>query len=365
MRDVTATFLTAIQFSPRRIYEVTVTPPGGDPAVIMLNADDQNTFTINPAPPRYTASLTISPVLGADVSAMIAVPGAQFRIRTGLAYGAGQEELVDCGVYEATSGTAPLVIGVLPLELSDLTAKLDRCDFIGPYTATAGTRADAIEAMVLDADATIEVVKLADGGTMPETVFSDDRVGAIGQVAKDGALDAAFDAAGRFVIRDAPVMNQTAPIWTTKTGVVANIIDADRDQPVGRLVNTIVVEPTGDQDWPVQIISITDTGHPMHEDKIGVAPMKHSSVMFEDAAQAYDSGVALLQRFIKSTEQIRITALGNQALEYGDGISVIHARTEIDPGLAGFYMLESATFDIPTGTQNISTWTADLSEVGA
>lgn len=364
MLDVSTRFLTGIQFSPHRIYQVTVTPPGGTPKVIELNADDQNTFKINSAPPRYTASLTISPKLGEDVSAMISVPGAKFRIWTGLDYGAGQRELIPCGVYEATSGTSPLTIGVLPLELSDLTAKLDRCKFVGPWLAAAGYRADAIEAMVLDADPTIEVVKLATGGLMPETVFTTDRVAAINQVAKDGVLDAAFDAQGRFVIQDAPVMNQRAAVWTTKTGVVSNIIDADRDQPVGRYVNTVVVEPIDEQDWPAQIVSLTNVNHPLHYLKIGKAPVVHHSSTLETPAQAYAAGVALLQQLITSTEQIRITALGNQALEYGDGLTVIHERTEIDPGLAGVYMLETATFDIATGTQNIATRTADLSEVG-
>jgi len=363
MRPITDRFRDAIANTHQaRVREITVTQPGSSTPVPL--DIDAGSVTLSDVGARYTATLSLSPMPGTDVHALVSTPGALFTIRAGISYGAGQSELIDLGVYEATQGNNPLTVGEVPLTLVDQTTRLARCRFTAPWVVSGGTRADAIEAMVTDAIATATVIKLADGGTMPAAMFDRDRLQAIADLAKDGNLDVGFDALGRYVIRAQPALTPTAPVWTARTGNAANIIDASHDHPFDRLYNTVVVIPVDDtQLWSVQTVSVSDPAHPRHPDKVGVVPYFHTSPMITTAAQAVAAGEGILQRLLTTTDHIKATVLGNPALEYGDTLAVVHEATGSDPGLSGTYLLEDFTFDLVSGAQEITARSTDLAEL--
>lgn len=362
MRDLPQRFLDALGTSHKLVNEVTASAPLSSDAVEI--PIDAGSFTVSGSGARYSANLTLSPELGGDASALILLPGATFSIRSGIDYGAGQIDWVDCGVYEAVSGNSSITIGEIPLGLQDGTCRQERCTFPAPWTAAAGSRAAAISAMVTDASPAVTVTILADGGTMPTAVYDRDRLAAERQIATDGVLDIGFDAVGGYVIQGQPVMTPAAPVWTARTGVVGNIVDADRNLALGRLFNTVVVVPVDEtQTWPVQVISVSDPAHPRHSNKIGVVPFRMSAMSATTAAQALAAGTATLQKVLKSTEHINVTVLGNPGLEYGDTIAIAHQKTEVDPGYFRNALIDELTFDLVTGRQQITGRDTDLAEV--
>lgn len=365
MRPVSDTFLDAANSSHRAHAEITVTPPGSSDASELAITD--GSVSISGDGSRYSASLTLSPDVSRDLYALVSTPGAIFKIRSGIALGDGQIEWADAGVYEATAGNKPLQVGAMPLTLVDQTTRLTRCRFLSPWSASAGARSDALEAMVLDAIPDASVVKINTGGTMATALFDKDRTGAIAQIRDEGGLDAAFEAAGRFSIAKQRILTPTAPVWTARTGKVSNITSATREKPLDRMYNCVVVQPIDEtQTWAQQVVRIKDTTHPRHRDKIGDVPFFYSSASLVSDSDAKAMGGSVLQMLLGTTERIQLSLLGNPALEYGDTIAVAAEMTPTDPGLAGSYLLETSTLNLITHAQEVtarSSSLADLEEV--
>lgn len=364
MRTVTSRYLQAINGPHRRVAEVAVVLPGEVTETLIDIESDDCVVTMSASGHRFGASIAISPDLSTDLWALVATPGAKFHIRSGVDFGGGQAEWIECGTYEAVAGSRSLMVGDIPLTLVDGTARLDECRFLEPWTVADNTnRSAAIEDIVTDADPSVTVVQSATGGTMAAAVFERDRLGAVASIATGGALDAAFDAGGDYIIRSLPT--PSVPVWTTRTGEAANILEgAERDIPLNRLYNTVVLgAPETFQTWGAITVQIADTSHPRHYSKIGVRPFFTTDSTITSAAGANTAAQGILRRLLAADEQVRIPVLGNPALEYGDTVAIVHEATETDPGLAANYLVEGWSFNLGTGAQDITARTSLLPEL--
>lgn len=360
MRPVSSRYISAIANPVRRLAEVTVTLPGDSTATTLDIEADQCTVTMADHP-RYSASISLSPNLRSDVYALAATPGALFRIRSGVSYGSGDVEWVDCGVFEAVAASRSLAVGDTPLTLVDRTNTLEECRFTAPWATSQATRAAEIASMVTDAISGQTVSTLGDGGAFSQVVYERDRLTAINELASGGNLDAAFDAVGTFVIQPLPILTVNAPDWIARTGEAGTILEgAGREVPLARLYNTLVLGASEDfQTWGAITARIADTNHPRHYTKIGVRPFFRTDPTITTQAQATATAEALLQQLLTATEEIKLPSLGNPALEYGDTIAVAHSATETDPGLAAAYLVEGWSFNLGTGAQDITARSSD------
>ena len=307
---------------------------------------------------RYTANIEIVSQVGEDTYGMVSTPGSTFLIFAGVDLGgtAGFEE-VRLGTYEAVSGSVNVTGKQISLSLSDLWVRLERCRFVVPKSFSyAYDRTAIIRGLVEDADyyAYVDDRTEDGGGTANANTWEESRTEAILEVAKDGALDAAYDASGAFRIQPQKVLDPTNPVWILRTGPNSNILTTNRERPFDRLYNTAVVRPSDDeQTWVTQIRQIADPDHPQHQDKVGVVPYFYSSPMIQTAAQAIAAADGLLFRILGRTETIQISNISNPALEVGDTILVLHEPTETDPGLEQYYFVQSWSMDLFSGEQTI------------
>lgn len=377
MRPISTRFVTALGVSHKRATKIICTPPGGDPVVIGQAKRGANgaygpgwtsgsVSSSNSTGARYQASLTISPEPGADTFGLLSTPGAIFTIRHGIDYGAGDVELIDCGVYEAAKGAVNLGEGGIGLSLVDQWQRIERCRFLSAYYPTSGTRAAKIAEAVAGAFDTVDVLILTQGGVYEQgdNLWERDRTQFIADMAKDGALESAFDASGTFRIRTPPVLDGSAPVWTFRTGEMSNIVTADRERPLDRMYNTVVMQPMDDtQSWDQQTIVLADIDHPRHPSKIGVVPFFYKSATLNTPAEVTAAGIAIMQRVLGTTETVSISALGNPALEVGDVVSVIHGATDTDPGFQATHLIDSFQMDLDTGAMSLATRSSTLADL--
>jgi hypothetical protein len=377
MRYISPRFRAALGTTHRRVTEFTCTVPGGEPVAIG-QAELRPNGTRGPGwtagsvscsgstGARYSASFSIVPEPGADTYGMVATPGAIFKVRHGIDFGAGDKELVDCGVYEASDGGVPISGGLISLSLVDLWQRIERCRFVTPYAPDSGPRAARIAEAVLDAIPGVAGVVTAPGGDFVASanVWDRDRTAFITDLARDGSLDAHFDAAGAFLIRDEPVLDDSAAVWTFRTGDASNIESAERKRPFDRLYNTVVVQPMDDtQTWTQQVVTLLDPDHPRHPSKIGVVPYFYRSPTLLTAEEAWAAGETILQRVLGTTETLTINGLSNPALEYGDNITVLHEQTFTDPGFQAVHFIESWQMDLDSGAMTVASRASALADL--
>lgn len=364
MRPISARFRDALGVSHRRATKITCTVPGGVPVDLRWTAGTVSSSKSSGV--RYQASLTLAPTAGLDTFGLVSTPGAVFRIQHGIDYGAGNVELVDCGVYEAAKGAVSLGDGDIALSLVDMWQRLERCRFVSAYDPATGTRAVKIAEAVTGAIPGVVLEGTADGGVYEQgdKLWERDRTKFIQDMATDGSLDAAFDASGAFRIRPEPIVEPTATVWTFRTGPASNITTADRERPFDRLYNTVIIDPLDDtQAWDRQIVALSDPDHPNHESKIGPAQFFYKSPTLETAEKVLEAAGTIMQRVLGTTETVSLGALSNPALEVGDAVTVAHERTETDPGFQATHIIDSFQMDLRTGSMSLSTRSSALADL--
>lgn len=364
MRWISDRFRKALGVSHKRATTITCTVPGGQPVALAWTSGSVSSS--NSTGVRYQASLQIAPTPGLDTYALVSTPGAIFRIKHGIDYGAGDVELIDCGVYEAATGAVDLGGGNISLALVDLWQRIDRCRFLAPHYPPNGTRASRIIAAVTEAIPGVQTIATATGGNyvQGDNLWDRDRVAFINDMATDGALDASFDASGMFRVRAQPTLDPAAAVWTFRSGEVANIASVERERPFDRLYNTVVVVPVdATQVWTRQTISLFDSSHPRHPSKIGVVPFFYGAPTLTLAKDALAAGVGIFQRVIGTTETLSIDGISNPALEVGDVVAAVFELTNTDPGFQAAHIIDSWQMDLATGSATYATRSSSLADV--
>jgi hypothetical protein len=377
VREISDRFKAALNTGHKRTTVITCTIPGGE-TVTIGESRRLSTGRMGPgwtsgsvtssasSGARYQASLTISPEPGSDTYGLVSTPGAIFRIRHGIDFGVGDVELIDCGVYEAAKPAVDLGGGDIRLSLVDQWVRLVRNEFLDPYYPASGSRAVKIAEVVTEAIPGVVLTGSADGGLYEQgdNLWDHDRTKFINDMAKDGAIDAAFDASGAFRIRPQPIMENTAPVWTFRTGAGANITTAERETPLDRKYNTVVMEPMEEtQSWDRQIIVLDDIDHPLHPSKYGPAQFRYRSPTLNTPAEVTAAGVAIMQRFLGVTQTISIGALGNPALEVFDVVPVVKEATATDPGFQALHAIDSFQMDLKYGAMTLATRSSNLADL--
>lgn len=364
MRPISDRFKAALKVSHKRATEITCTPPGGDPIPLRWTAG--NVSSSKSTGVRYQANLTLAPTPGLDTFGLISTPGAVFRIKHGIDFGAGDVELVDCGVYETAKGATKIGDGAVALSLVDQWCRVDRDKFLSPYYPESGTRASKIVEVVTGAMPGVATVVLADGGIYEqgERLWDRSRPTFITDMADDGALDVGFDASGAYRIRAQPILDPKAAVWTFRTGEPSNIDSAERERPFDKRYNMVVMEPLdGSQSWDRQIIILDDPDHPMHPDKFGDAQFFYKSPTLDTPEQVTAAGVAIMQRFLGTDETISIGGRGNPALEVGDVVTIVHEPSGNDVGLQVAHIIDSFSMDLRTGGMSLATRSTALADL--
>lgn len=362
MRQATERFGAALNGPHRRATQVLCTPPGSTP--IELSVDSCSISMQSGVGRKRSADLSLTPKPGTDLYALVSAPGATFWIGHGIDFGGGDVELLDAFYGETIQGAVSLAAGSIRLSLADMWQRIERCRFLSPRSPAPGTRASIIAQVIIEAIPGAQVDITADGGQYTGgKVWDLDRTQLIRDLAADGALDVAPQPDGTWVIGPEPILNPAAPSWTYRTGEAGNIGTADRERPLDRLYNTVVVRPTDEtQTWPQQVVRLVDPTHPRHESKVGVVPYVYSSPTLGSAVEAQRAGYAILQRVVGTTETLTLGALGHPGQEAGDTASVAHPATDTDPGFAATHIVDSVSLDCIAGAMTLNTRSSDQAD---
>lgn len=368
MQTISSLYREALNVSHTKVTEVVCTTPSGTETELTFSAGGVSSS--GDAGTRYTARIDVLPQPGVDLYGILSTPGALFTIRHGIEFGGDSSELVPYGVYESATNSVDVIDGTIPLSLVDRWTAIEQARYSHPHTPSTGiwtTRAEYIADAVSEAVADVTVNTLATGGTWttePDRVWDKDRTQFITDLATDGGLDVYFNAEGDFVIRELPILDPAASVWTFRTGLYGNILTATRESSFDRPYNQVVINPIDEtQTWATSTFEITDTSDPRHRNNLGRdVPFFHSSPTLLTEADVVVAGNALLQRLQGKPETLSISALG-VPLEVGDTVTVIHPATDVDPGFNAVHIVDSWDYDLLTGAMNCKTRSTHLAEL--
>jgi hypothetical protein len=357
MQTVSDRFLQALKAPHKYVTTCTITPPGGVPTTVDVEA---GTLQVD-ASSRVRRRVNGFRIVGDSTTyELVATPGAIFHIRHGLDYGEAEDELVDAFYGEAQTSAQTFADGTIGLTLVDLGNWLSRCRFLTPYAPAVGTtRVAAITAVVTNAIPGVTVLNLSsDTGTLVAArVWTDGPLGVIADLTKDGNTDGYFRPDGVFVIVDKPTTD-TPYVWSASSGAGGVLIAAERSRPTDRLYNTVVVRPSaadGSQTWTQQTAAITDTSHPRHSSKIGVVPYFYASPSASSADVALSIANTILDRVLGTIETLSITSIANPALEANDSLRVITPRLNNEPAKIFQHFIDSFSLSLTSGDMTMAT----------
>ncbi len=354
MWDVSERFLQSLGRPQVRATEVTVTPPGETEIDVSDHLIAGQVSADAGAVIRRKASL----VLTGDRALfdLISVPGATIRVLHGLDYG-GDRELVPVFIGEVQRPRQASASAAISLQCVDLAVWLSRTRYTTPRVPIpTQTRAQAIEAIVIAARPGTPVsILTADAVQVGNIAFTGTAADAVTALARDGGLEAFFRPDGQFIIRDRPTTLDTS-VWTIAPGAGGTLKSADRERPMDRLYNRVVVSPASiAQTWQPQEAEVTDPNHPLHKSKIGIATFEWTARTAGTASQALHIARQLLGRVLGTTETLSLGAVSNPASDVSDVIRVITPTIGRDEGTIIQHLLDTFTLDLTSGSVQAGT----------
>ena len=367
MYPVTGDFLAAVRASHDIESKLTMTTLAGDVAELRIEG---GTVTVNGGTGmRWQADLVVSASPGTDLYSSLAAEGTLFALEHGIRFG-NRSELVPFGTYVATKVPGALYTDRYRLSLADRWVDLEEARFLSPLQPAPGSRVAEITTRVTEAlpGVTTSATTTGCGNLDGSRVWQDARTDLIRDLAADGVLEASFDGSGVFVVRDEPAISSGSAGSSTfalTAGEVGTILSAERERPLTKRYNTVVVRPSGpDQTWTQQVAQVADVNHPRHPSKIGVRPLFWSSPTITNQFDALNAAEARLQRLLKAASVMTVNAVSNPALEPGDVGVVVIPETPTTPKTEDDVMIQSIRFNLAEGLMDVDLVTAGLVDVG-
>lgn len=355
MWTVSALFLQALTLSPNYQTVFTYTVPGGSPVTANVESgpiavDSQQNIR------RQGQSVVITG--DSTVYAAVMIPGTIVKISHGVRYN-NFNELVPVFHGEVTSGQQDLGGQTITLDLSD-PSNLLTLPFISTFAPAAGTRRSQVIANAITTAIPGTTVRntSSDLGLVGALNWTTNPMDVVNTLQKDIGAECFFMPDGSYVIRDLPVLD-APPVWSTNQAE-----SAQRTRPMDQMFNTVVVQPgatDGTQTWTQQVVSITDTSSPLHSSKIGVRAYIYQDNTSISSQQAHAGGLAILNRFMGSSESLNLGLLVNPALEGSDVIGVIVPGINNEPAQSFRHFIDSFSLDLATGSMTLATRTTQLS----
>lgn len=354
MWSVTSRFLESLGRPQKRVTEVTVTVPGGDPLTLQLKS---GSVSVDQAA-RVRRKATLEVIGSPSDYAAICTDGALIEASHGLWYG-NESETVPVFAGELIDGTQQLGDGTISFACADLWTWIMRCRFVTPYSPTSSlTRRAVIAAVVLAARPGTTITDTAtDTGTVGTAVWEDSRGDCIIDLATAGLMEAFFAPDGSFIIRDQATLT-SSPVWSITSGQGGTLKSASRRRPKNRLYNSVQVKPSaadGSQTWAAQTATITDTASPRHPNYIGLSTYKYANPTIPTAAAALAVATRKLALFEGDSETLSLGAVSNPALEGGDVVRVVTPTINEEPAQIFQHFLDSFSIDLSTGDMRAET----------
>ena len=352
MKSVTDEFLTTIRTSHSIVAYVDVLNRG---AVIAEDIPvSAGTVTLDgTAEIRGRCTLTIAgdDWVPLDPADLLAPYGNEVRVKRGVRYPDGREELVSLGVFRIDE--TPVVdpgrnVTVTAFDRS-IIVRDSRLE--APWIVTSGTEwTAAITALVDDAGwwtaaNPLTKVVAASTSTAPLTVApeQEDRWKLVTEWSKAIGYDAWFDGDGVMRLLPVPKYDRLNPMWTVDEGEGGVLITAARKWKRDGIFNRVIA--IGETATGVYRGVATDdnpASPTYYYGAFGKVPRWYVSPLIGSANQALSAATAILRKSLGQSSEVSFTALTNPALEPGDLITV--QRTAL--GIDAQFIVDSVTIPL-------------------
>lgn len=257
--------------------------------------------------------------------------GGTATIERGIRYADGTVERVQLGRFRIDSAVWNELQGVASLTLADRMAQVADEIFTAPYAPTGVKPSDACVAIVQDVfGSTIAYHVLTDPASETPlgdtTLYADDRVNALTDLASSIGAQCVFDNLGDFVIR--PTGGAGTVAWTIDAGAHGSMIAAQETLDRSSVRNGVIVraQPGTDQ-VPIYAIATYDdpTAPTRWGGPFGRVPLISDSTAVLTQDQADASARSLLNLRLGLQRTLTLEALPNPALEPDDIIQIVYA----------------------------------------
>lgn len=356
MEQATARFLSRIRASHTVVSYIDVQGPNQD--AFRLTATGGNVAVDRTAAVRRrcTASCvdpdgTLTPRSAED---LLTPYGTEIRPYRGIRYDDGTVEVMPLGVFRISKVSVTDSVGGSPdirIEAYDRSRTVSRDKFIAPYNLPAGTNVvQAIKDILARTfpDLTYDSISspLATSAPMLFDV-NDDPWDSACALAMSLGCEVFFDTRGGVVI--APPVDidaLPAPAFTYIEGQGCTMLDLSSvftDEP-GYNGVVLTGESVGDELPPVRSVVWDDqpSSATYHLGPYGEVPMVVTDPIVKTQSDADAAALALLKGQLGFSSQLAITASVNSALDAGDVIQVVRARS----GVSGLYAIDTTTIPL-------------------
>lgn len=377
MRSISSTWLAAIRSGGGQWYGyceawlsgTQLAMPDGS-LTLPLQSDGSNDVKVDGSTPgvRRTLSLTLPQQSG--LFDALSQTGVTLRPYSAIRYLNGAVESVPQGVFDwdgLSMGYASN--GTIQVTGPDWWQRIANAKFLSPRQVGGGgvTAQSVIGTLLLEVlPGSVAVSDISTGSyAVPVQTEDSDRAGLIQSIAKAASLDVYFDRDGGPVIRDVPVLDEAAVVWTCDVGASGVLIGASRTRNKQGVYNMVVVSgggASGSAPFTPQVVWDADSASPTYAGPgtgagdVGTAPVAssagpfgqrpttYSSSLIGSASQAQAVGNTILGRVRGLNAQLSLTQVPHPGLDDGDTIQAnLPSDTRMQTGPIEFHLIDALT----------------------
>lgn len=285
--------------------------------------------------------------------------GGFCKIERGVRFADGTVERVPLGFFRIESIVWPELQGTATLTLADRFAQVNDESLTAPYVASGKKPSDAVVELVQgvfgSSIAYHVLTNPAAETALSDTVYDEDRGGAVRSLAAGVGAVAYFDTLGDFVLRPAPT-GADPPVWTLDAGASGVLVSASESLDRSSVRNGVSVraQPAADAAPIYSLATDNDPASPTRwGGPFGHVPLVVQSQSVETQAGADSLAASLLNLRLGLSRTLELHAVTNPALEGGDVVTVAHADGRTETAL-----VNALQFDLgPQGDLTVTTRT--------
>lgn len=349
MQPVSAAFLKEIQGSHTVYAYVEAITPNQKKRQLKVTSGSSIRVDATATVRRYCTINLIDPT--GDIEDILSIPGTEIRPYRGVKYVGGATEVCPLGVMRISTVQLVDSIGgsrIIQVQAYDRSRTVSRDQFTVPYIVPAGTNiVDAIQAILSRTfdDLEYDAISTTLSTTAPKMYDAQsDPWKACVELAQSIGCDIYFDPIGHVTIAPpVDIDSLPSPDFSYIEGKGCMMLDVQKtytDEP-GYNGVVLVGESVGDETPPVMSIQwdTEPTSPTYHLGPYGEVPFFTQDQNIKTQTDADNAALAILKGLLGFSVQLTIDSTFNSALDAGDIVKVVRARSNID----SLYVIDGIT----------------------
>lgn len=308
------------------------------------------------SPVRRTATVSIasSALVPWAATDPLAPYGNEIQLSLGVQYPDRSQELVPVGRLRIDEAGPSTGSSLITLQCSDRVKKLQEAQFLAPFQSiTNHTIVAEITRLIVGALPGQVVTNQTTATTLATLMsWTQDRWGAISDMATSIGAEVIFDPGGTCFIRPVPTL-ALSPVWTIDAGAAGVMVSAQRTLNRQNVYNAVVAtsDPI-DGTPPVQAIAYDFDPNSATNwlGNFGQVPRFYTSALITNTAQATTAANGVLARSVGSAFSVNFAAVPNPALDGGDVIQIVYPTGQVE-----LHMIQTLSLSLANGAMSGTT----------